>query len=198
MATIPDAAAIRAMSQVDFASRGFTDATPDPLQVKVDEAVAYLTAVTGRTYTNPEPPDIVLPVLNATLRMRVEQLVMQSQDDVVETAGDFDLIASFTAGAYSETRRDIGESKRVLNPWPALEEMLWLLMTSTPAETAAGGNAAVDERRDYWRWVLGIAPPAPAWSMVEVDWSNGLGGVGRLGNSFQGDAYGAWALDRGY
>jgi hypothetical protein len=173
MAT-PDATQIREWSQVDFAGRGFAEATPDPLQVKVDEGIAYLSQVTGRTF-DPPPPDVVLPVLNAALRMRVEQLVMQSQDDVVETAGDFDLIGSFSAGSYSETRREIGETTRVLNPWPALEEMLWLLMTSTPAEVAAGGNAAVDERLDYWRWVLGLGTVAPSWAMVEVNWAGGLG-----------------------
>lgn len=163
----PTAAEIRALSQVDFAEKGYVEDDPDPLTPMVDVAVAYIETVTARRFDLDQPRGYDRLML-LTARMATEQLVEQGQADTVETAGDSDLIASFSAGPYSETRRDQasrGEQRR-LNTWPALDRMLWLLLTLAPGEV----NDAVSEMLDYWRWMLGLAPNPPAWTVVEVDW----------------------------
>jgi hypothetical protein len=183
--TAPTAADVRAHSLVNFDEFGYPEDTPDPLQYVVDQANAWLTIVTGRYYPPvTDPPttttgDRMLPLMDQAVRMRTEQIVMQSQQDNVETAGDFDLIQSFSAGSYSETRRDNMKNSQMINPWPALNNLLWLLLGLTPEEIAAGGNPAVDARRDYWLWLMtGVQPPA--WATVEVDWAQGLGQAGDL------------------
>jgi hypothetical protein len=166
----PTAANVRSWSDLDFAGAGLPEGSPDPLQVWVDRAVSYVTWVTARGYDDLVIPAHVLDLLNQAVQMRTEQVVMQSRAEQVETAGDIDLIQSFNAGAYSETRRDVsrrGES-RALNPWPALDSILWMLMTLGPGEI----NDRVSERLDYWRYMLGLQPNAPSWSVVEVDWAN--------------------------
>ena len=189
MAETPTAATIRASSQVDFGSLGFPDGgDPDPLQAPVDQATSYITWVTGRTWDNPLPMDpMTVPIMDQAAQMRTEQIVYQDSADNVETAGDYDMIQSFTAGSYSETRRELEKPPRMLNPWPALDRLLWLLLSQTPAEIAAGGNGPVQDRFDYWRWVLGMAPVPPAWETIEVDWAEGLGQGGDLYLGFGSD-----------
>lgn len=169
----PTAAQIRSASRVDFEEPELNypvpdGADPDPLQPVVDQAVAYVTFVTARKY-DASIPVLLEPIMLQVARMRTEQIVQESTSENAETAGDFDLLTSFTAGPYSENRRsmsDANEAKAgMLNPWPALNRLLWLLLGLTPGET----NADVDDRRDYWFWVMGRGP-APAWQVVEVDW----------------------------
>jgi len=166
----PTAADVRAHSLVNFDEFGYPEDSPDPLQYVVDQANAWLTIVTGRSYTSgwtppPIDPAILLPLMDQAVRMRTEQIVMQSQQDNVETAGDFDLIASFSAGSYSETRRDNMKTSTMINPWPALNNLLFLLLD--------------DDHRDFWLWLMtGIQPPA--WSTVQVDWAEGLGQAGDI------------------
>ena len=166
----PTAADVRAHSLVNFEEFGYPEDTPDPLQYVVDQANSWLTLVTGRSYTVPltsPPPDptILVPLMDQAVRMRTEQIVMQSQQDNVETAGDFDLIASFSAGSYSETRRDNMKNSQMINPWPALNNLLFMLLD--------------DDHRDFWLWwMTGIQPPA--WNTVMLDWAEGLGQAGDL------------------
>ncbi len=165
----PTAADIRAISQVNFDGLGYPEGSPDPLDVVVDMAVAYIENVTARDYDDAQPAGYDSLMLQAA-RMRTEQIVYESQEEHAETAGDVDLISGFSAGSYSESRRDtqaMGTGARALNPWPALERLLWLLLTLAPGET----NDAVEDRYSYWRSMLGYAPD-PAWSIVEVDWAD--------------------------
>jgi hypothetical protein len=118
--------------------------------------------------------------MNQAAKMRTEQIVYQDSADNVETAGDYDMIQSFSAGSYSETRRELEKPPRMLNPWPALDRLLWLLLTLTPDELAGDGNAAVEARAAYWAWVLGLTPVPPAWATIEVDWAEGLGQGGEV------------------
>jgi hypothetical protein len=166
----PTAEDVRTWSRVDFADvdLGYAapvGADPDPLQPVVDRAIAYVTAVTARPYDD-TCPTLFVPLMNQAAQMRTEQLVYQESADAVETAGDFDLIGSFSAGSYSETRRDQPRQRRPLNPWPALEDLLWLLLGLAPGET----NDAVEAMNDWWRLELGLMPNPPAWALVEVDW----------------------------
>lgn len=187
MATAPTAAEIRDWSQVDFAARGYVLADPDPLQRVVDEALSEVTLITARRYED-NPPPVVKTVLDQVVRMFTEQIVMQGQEDNVETAGDFDMIGSFSAGSYSETRRNpiTGAGPRPLNPWPALEQKLWLLMTLAPGEI----NDNVLAQFDYWRYLLGYATVPPAWSVVEVDWRTG----GAVGSGAYGVVASPWNI----
>lgn len=178
MATTPTAAEIREWSKVDWADPDVdypppVGSDPDPLQLLVDRASAYVTFVTARGYDSHLPTSLE-PLLNQAVQMRTEQLAQMGKADNVETAGDFDLLSAFTAGAYSETRRsmaDANEAKAgMLNPWPELNRLLWLLLGLVPGET----NADVDDRRDYWRYILGMQPNAPAWAVVEMNWQRTL------------------------
>lgn len=175
----PTAAAVREWSNVDFATKGYPEpgpSEPDRLQTVVDRAAAYVTFVTARPLDSTMPA-LFMPLAQQAVQMRTEQIVERSQGDVVESAGDIDMIASFSAGDYSETRKDTGkrETQTNLNPWPALNELLWMLLGLAPGET----NEAVSERLDWWRYMLGMQPNAPAWQMVEVAWrANGYGAYG--------------------
>lgn len=172
----PTAADIRAMSKVDFDALGYGD--DSDLQVVVDQALAYLTWVTARPFDDTMPPPLEPIALQAS-RMRTEQVAFQSQEDYVETGTD-DVVGSFSAGRYSETRHDPlrkGES-RALNSWPALNELLWLLLGTS----AAYPNDAVDAQRAYWMELLtGVV--APALAITEVDWSYKLLAAG-MGSTY--------------
>jgi hypothetical protein len=88
-----------------------------------------------------------------------ELLSVQESEERLETLADWDLIQSFSAGNYSETRRSPKDAKEahMLVPWPELNTLLWGLMT--------------DDARDYWFAFFGV--PVPAWDVQEVDWSRG-------------------------
>lgn len=93
--------------------------------------------------------------------------MFRAQEDYQETAND-DVIASFSAGPYSETRYDPnrrGES-RSLNSNPALAELLWILLLTT----VAFPDPAVDGMYDMWRSLLG-GVNAPAFEITQVDWA---------------------------
>lgn len=170
----PTATTVREASRVNFSDPDIgypppSAGNPDPLQEPVDQALAYVTYVTGREFDDTVPA-MMEPIMRQVARMRTEQITQEGKADNVETAGDFDMLSGFTAGPYSETRRglaDADEAKAgMLNPWPALNRLLWLLLGLAPGET----NDLVDERRDYWRYMLGLTPAAPAWEIVEVAW----------------------------
>lgn len=168
-----DAEEIRLASKVDFEGRGFAaDETPETLQDYIDEANAYLPFVTGRQLaTMPVPLE---GIAKRVIRMRVEQNVMTGTDEIAETASDFDLIGSFTAGSYTETRRTTGYKEQFpqINSWPEINRMLWGLMN-----TSAYPDDAVDAMYEYWMMLLNNIT-RPAWEIVEVDWGRGLGLAG--------------------
>jgi hypothetical protein len=166
----PDATRVREISQVDFDGRGFPapeGADPDPLQLTVERACAYVEFITARVLDG-SMPAMLDPIAEQAVQMRTEQIMFQTSDENAEVAGDFDLIGSFSAGSYSETRRDFMRQQgqiKPLNPWPALNDLLWMMLSLVPGEA----NAVVEARADYWRALDGPMPPA--WEVVEVDWS---------------------------
>jgi hypothetical protein len=157
--TLPDAEDIREWSSVDFAAQGYPAPTPpddDPLQRIVDAAIAYIAKVTGRQPLTSVPDEDVILAEDA-VRMRTEQLVMQSRAETVESSTD-DQVRSFSAGSYSETRFDRKKgTERVLNTWPALEEILWALMT--------------EDAKEQWIADLG-GEPAPAFEIAEIEFGD--------------------------
>lgn len=160
----PTAENVRSWSLVDFEELGYpapADPDPDPLQVQVNRAVAYVQAVTGRTLDPSWTDPLLEPVAEQCVQLRTEQLVYEAQPDYLETAND-DVVASFSAGDYSETRVDPLKraAMHVLNANPALNRALWTAMT--------------DDMQDYWIGILS-GKNAPAFALTEVDWSGILG-----------------------
>lgn len=156
------AAQVREWSKVDFAGLDYSAPTPpaeDPLQVLVDRAVEYVLDVTGLGDESAVPSGLTRTWEEAVQR-RTEQLAYKSQEDEAEAASDFDLIKSFGAGSYNETRRDMGEveKSKQINPWPLLNDLLWRLAT----------DAAKDEWAERWGMVV------PAFAVSEVDWNGTL------------------------
>ena len=163
----PTAEEIAERSKVDFDTLGFGD--EDDLQRLVDLAVSMVGRWTGQTWTDTGvysdwPPGAgTEPMAQHIVMQLVEYLAYRSQEDVVETLADFDLISSFTAGSYSETRRggkDAQEASRAI-----LGNLLWPLMSY--------------DKQDEWTQMIG-GINAPAFAVTEVDWS-GMGEMGSLG-----------------
>jgi hypothetical protein len=159
----PSVADLQSWSRIDFSSLDapYTDAE---LQIQIVRATAYLTAVTGRAMDATMPPPLV-PIAQDAYQLEVEQEVFKSQPDYVETSAD-DLIQSFTAGNYSETRKEPGRATRRnvmpiglpdINPDPRLNTDIWLLCTP--------------EMQQYWRFVLQNAS-IPTFEVTEADWGN--------------------------
>ncbi len=140
---------------MDFGTLGFVD---DPsLQTLVDRATALFEAMTGRVLDATMPSGFDRMVEQVVQRM-VEILAFQAQQDYVETLSDFQLIASFSAGSYSESRRGLKEVQeaKMLVADPALNSMMMLLLTP--------------DQRDFWdAWWTGEIPPS--FEVTEVDWS---------------------------
>lgn len=147
---------VRAWSLLDFAAFGYTTGSPDPLDLLVARATEYVLDATGYSVYS-DVPDRYALTWGEAVQRRTEQLVIKSQEDEIETAGDFDLIKSFGAGNYNEARRDMGdvEKGKVVNPWPLLDDLLKRMMT--------------DDKRDEWLELWGVV--VPAFAMTEVDWN---------------------------
>lgn len=149
----PTPADIKGWSKLNFAEKGFS--TDDDIQRLIDIAGSLLTNITGQTYAD-MPPEMV-PMAEMAIRGFTEQLAFEQQVDYLETLADFDLIKSFGAGPYNETRRDPGEAfkARMLNAWPWLSDLLWKMLTP--------------DKYDYW--IEFFAPQeVPAWAVTEVEW----------------------------
>lgn len=174
----PTGADVRAtLPKFDWDGRvGPVSGQTDPVDPLAAEAAVYVFQITARPLDATMPAQLEPLALRATA-LRAAQLAVQGDDDYVGTVND-DAVQSFSIGPYSETRRDTSTlrggrspAQERLNPWPQLEQILWLLLTLLPGET----NAQVDERRDYWRYMLQGQIP-PAFALTEVDWTNGLSG----------------------
>lgn len=177
MATPPTTADIRAWSSLDFPLLlyGEDAAGQARLQLQLDRAVMYVGWVTSRQYSDAQTDTfgLVKTAMDQAVQMRTEQVVLGLAADTLETVGDIDLIQTFSAGQYSETRKDTDRQKQSLNPWPMLDEILWMLLGLFPGET----NDRVAERYGYWLALLrGFNPPS--WEVIETDWGRGMGLAG--------------------
>lgn len=140
----------------------------DRLQVLIDRAVDYISTTIGRTIDETIPLPFVTLVQDV-IQMRVEQRAYQQQQEYTETGAD-DQVSSFSVTGYSENRYDGGTRTSpgrggkpgfpLINAWPALNSLLWRLMT--------------DEARDYWIELLNSAngEHAPGFDVTEVAWSD--------------------------
>ena len=162
MALPPTVDDLKTWSRVDFTS---LDApyTDEDLEIRLTRAEDYLTAYTGRPMDDTMPPQLV-PIAEEAIQLRVEQIAFQEQPDYVETAND-DLIQSFSAGNYSETRHEPGRTRYAgattglpdLNPNGMLNRDMWLLCTP--------------EMQQYWQYTL-QGTSIPTIETSEVDWGN--------------------------
>lgn len=159
----PTPTTVRAtMPSVDWSEIGLAD--DDTLQTYIDASVERVSMVTGWTLaTIPTNREILL-----TRAIGLTSIFMSQREnvDVLETAGDFDILSSFSAGVYSESRRDLAGKNSplaVLCPWPPLAEALWDLM-SPPS------NDAVEAMYEYWAALVSGQVP-PDFVVQEVDWA---------------------------
>jgi hypothetical protein len=158
----PTASDVRLWSRVDFTDLGYPPADPDPLQVMVDRAVAYCQSVTGVMFDASFPDSTTnTPNAQAAVQYATEMLVYEAQEDYLETAAD-DVVMSFSAGNYSETRVDPEKraKMRMMNANPALNRALWGLMTP--------------DKQDEWLAAM-TGKNAPAMATTEVDWGGWYG-----------------------
>jgi hypothetical protein len=162
--TKPSAAQIREWSDLNFDRLGYSDDAK--LENVIDRAVGYITSVTGIALADAEAAILwyqpnatnVAALMQQAIQMRVEQIIMQGRRDYVESAAQNEVIQSFSAGLYSESRRDPRrpEKSRSINTWPALDELLWMLMSPDM----------------YGYWLGYVSGEATAdWSVVGVDWN---------------------------
>lgn len=136
----------------------------EDIALGVERAKSDVLRWTGHTW-NSIPAELEVTAAEAVQRA-FELKILQTHPDVLETLGDFDLIKSFNATGYSETRRGIDETlkAKMIVPWPMLHNMLW--------------DLATDDKKDEWNEAWGVL--VPAFEVTEIDWdaSNYQGGVG--------------------
>lgn len=169
---------IRQISQSPLDEQGYAEADPDPLDALLLPAASrFVLDMTGWKEYGAVPAEKA-PLVELAIRLAVEMTVAQSTPEYLEGLSDFDLISSFSAGSYSETRRspeDAAKAK-MLAAWPPLNAALVAGMT--------------DEMREwYWAWLSGKA--VPDFAVSEVDWS-GWGCVSPWGWS---DPMYAWSRE---
>ena len=152
----PTAADVRGWTKLDLDELGYGD--DSSLQVLVDRSVSNFTNITGQVLS--ALPDSLVPSAQEAIQGLVEQTVFRAQEDNLETLSDFDLISSFSAGGYSETRRSPDEmmKAKMINAWPWLNELLWQLLTP--------------DKYDYWMAYFS-GSFGPSFEVTPVNW--GLG-----------------------
>lgn len=130
---------------VDYDALGYGDDAE--LQKRVDEVIPQLRRFTG--WTLADVPDEDAPLFRRALWMLTYLAAAETTEDRLDTLADFDLLKSFGAGSYNETRRDPDEmfKARMLVPWAALNTLLWDLMNE-------------DARARWDEWFAGSQVPA--------------------------------------
>lgn len=134
---VPSAAEIRAeWPQAPWAEYGYPDPTLgqfDPLEMLVTEGIVEFLGMTGVDPTSAAmSTDKRLPIIRKALKMLVGFNAGGLQPEILDTAIDFDLLSSFNAGGYSESRRGhrgaLGSENVILHPWPALNKLLGFII----------------------------------------------------------------------
>lgn len=156
----PTAAEIESWSQVRFSRYGLDT---DKLEAQVARACSYIAWVTGQDFAAVTVSATGLQVSDAetllkqAVQMRTEQVVMQGRPGHVDSAASNEVVQSMSVGPFSESRRDPQRqaNQRSVNTWPALDELLWMLMTA--------------DRFSFWYgYVTGQSEPDMI--VEEIDW----------------------------
>jgi hypothetical protein len=161
----PTAAEVKAASEVD----AITTATPAKLDRLVAIANSSFQKITGLKFADVDPDDE--PIVTQAVTGLAEMTSYQTSPEYIETLADFDLIQSFNAGPYSETRRSAEDARkaRLLVAWPWLSDILWNLLTP--------------DKYDYWVSFFS-GQNAPAFNYTEVDWTTTVSPFGLSSSPF--------------
>jgi hypothetical protein len=166
---VPTAADVRAASKLDFDDYGYPvsqDGLPGGLQEVVNQAESAFYRITGQSLDRIDTKDA--PLVRRVITGLTQQMAMQNSEDYLDTTSDWDLIVSFSAGPYSETRRSAVDmfQARMLNPVPWLSSALWSLLS--------------EERYGYYMAFF-TGYNMPAFQTSDVFWEEGLwqGELGR-------------------
>lgn len=158
----------RNWTQLKLAQLGYGEDTK--LQPVLDRAIGYVLYVSGQKLdaldTSLSPTAAVEdmePLIGQAIQMRAEQVILQGRPGHVGSAADNEVVSSISVGSYSESRRApgfsrSGVSERSINTWPALEEILWMVMTP--------------ERYGYW-WAFTSGKAIPDFWVEEMAWVGG-------------------------
>lgn len=163
----PTAADVQSWTKLD----ALKNAAADDAARIVAVAKSSFLKITGQSWTAILPQDE--PLVQQAVKGMAELTSYQDSPEYIETLADFDLIQSFSAGPYSETRRSPGDAMkaRLLVAWPWLSDMLWNLLTP--------------EKYDYWTAFFSDKP-TPAFDVQEMNWGDHY-----LGEFFDGHVWGA-------
>lgn len=129
----------------------------DEAERTTSRAISSFKRFTGLDFATVSADDA--PEIQRAVQGLAELLTVQDSADYLETLADWDLLLSFSAGSYSETRRSAEDAykARMLVAWPWLNSLLWGLMTP----------------EKYDQWIIFFGAPAPAWGTQEVEWGAG-------------------------
>ncbi len=164
--------------------------TPDTLELETRLASDYIAWVIERKLDTTLPPQWEHMAQKA-VALRVQQQVNEDDEETLEAGFAGDSLKGFSVTGYSEQYVDhgtAGQAERkgmMINPMPALNRLLWALVTPV--------------RLAWWRGFLSEGG-IPAFGVVEMDWSgaNRWGGYpDRIGSGLPGDYMGASASDLG-
>ena len=155
---LPTAAEIREWSRVDFDEFDFAEDAPDPLDLEISRANAYVEMVTGRFIEDLDGVDELSVMWNQVVQMRVEQNIVWRQNDYVTDQNEDVLDFKVTGYAQTRIRPDVRKGKAMINGWDDLNMGLINLMT--------------DDKLDYWQ-ELGMIPSDDSVAfqgLIEPDW----------------------------
>ena len=152
----PTSTEIREWSQLDFDGRGYPADAPDPLDLEVERAAAYVEQVTGLVVTEVAEPSGVATRLKQAIQLRTEQQVIWRSDDYVGDQNESAI--DITVTGYSQRRVGTKEQRPrdMINPWPELNDLLMGLLT--------------DGQREYWIGLGVVFGTAPAEVITEHQW----------------------------
>lgn len=150
------------VAQVKARSEFLTPRTDEAVGVLLDEAIGVVASLTGRNVglgdapgdspTGCEWEDVptwMVPVALRAVTLQTEAMAGVSATKVAKSRGGR-LLASFTAGPYSESyfAPDAAAKAKALSPDPTISDILWSLATECV--------------RAYWLRIWGIVTAQPA------------------------------------
>lgn len=156
---VPDAAYVVSASKLTWSDYGYSSNDgPGGIQELVDRAESTFWRITGQTLDQIDAQDA--PLVRRVIQGLTEQIAMASSSDTLDTMADWDLIQSFSAGSYSETRRSADDmfKSRMLNAVPWISDALWSMLTPERYE-------------HYLQFFTGVN--TPAWQAGDVYWAEG-------------------------
>ena len=156
---------IREWSRVEFGALGYpipAPGQPDSLEPLRQRAVNEFYAATGidpSTYSTSSTEikeRSLATLIQEAIQRFVEYSAAKGQHELLETAADFDMLQSMSAGNYSETRRSMVQAnKNMLHPWPLLHRLLSLII-----DLHTGGSSSSAD-------VPGVAYPEYNWDVAD-------------------------------